>query len=57
MFAPSFLRKTIQVSLIEEIADQRGDRRGVGFQGEMAGIEEVDPRLRNVALERTSALR
>src|SRR5271156_5324976 len=44
-------------SVGEEFADGRGDLRGVRLQREMAGIEEADDRVRNVALERLGARR
>ena len=39
----------------EEVADRRRDLGGMGLQREMAGVEEADLRVRDVALERFGA--
>src|SRR5262249_10189634 len=41
----------------KEVANGRGDLRGVGFQREMPGVEEADNGVRDVALERLGARR
>ena len=41
----------------QEIADGGRDLGGMGFQREMAGVEEAHDRLRHVALERLGARR
>ena len=41
----------------QELADRRADLVGVGFEREVAGIEEADLRLGQVALERLGARR
>src|SRR2546428_12682192 len=41
----------------KEVADGRRDLRGVGLQREMAGVEEADDGVRDVALERLRARR
>src|SRR5262245_1148085 len=41
----------------EEVADRRGDLRGVRFQREVPRIEEADDHTRNIALERLGARR